>query len=438
MEFKDKLITSFDAFEKSLNAEHTALKDIRSQALKTFSEKGFPTKKVEAWKFTSLNATLNNDFNLSKEDASIDLGLVKPFVLQDTESHKLVFINGVFCKELSEVSEQEGVEICLMSEALSQDKYKQEIETYYNTTTDKQDSLTALNTAFANEGVFISVGKSKEVSKAIQIIYISTSENALFLQPRNLVIVKENAFIQIYERHQNIGQSNVVTNAVTEIFAEKRANVDYYKLQDDALNGSLIDNTFIDQKDDTRVSVHTFSFGGKVTRNNLNYYQNGEHIDSTLKGITLIGGKQHVDHYTLVSHNQPNCESHQNYKGIYDDSSVGVFNGKIYVDKIAQKTDGFQKNNNILLTDKATIYTKPQLEIFADDVKCSHGCTIGQLDMEALFYMRQRGIGKKEAKALLMYAFTEEVLESIRIPELKTKVSAIIGNKLGVSMDLDL
>src|SRR5690606_18260955 len=154
-------------------------------------------------------------------------------------------------------------------------------------------------------------------------------------------------------------------------------------------------------------SVHISSLGGNITRNNLNFYQKGERIDQTLSGVTIIGDKQHVDHYTLVNHEELNSESHQNYKGIYDDRSNEAFNGKIFVDKIAQKTDAFQQNNNILLTDKATLNTKPQLEIFADDVKCSHGCTIGQLDEDAMFYMQQRGIPKKEAKALLMYAFTD-------------------------------
>ena len=184
--------------------------------------------------------------------------------------------------------------------------------------------------------------------------------------------------------------------------------------------------------------MHTFSFGGKLTRNNLNYYQNGERIDSTLKGVTILDGKQHVDHYTLVHHAQPNCESHQDYKGIYDGSSTGVFNGKILVDKIAQKTDAFQQNNNVLISDKATLNTKPQLEIFADDVKCSHGCTIGQLDEDALFYLQSRGIPKKEAGALLMYAFANNVLESVRIPELKTRVNKLIANKLGVRLGFEL
>lgn len=439
MELKDKLITSFTALNQEVNTEHAVLKEIRSEALKTFTDKGFPSKKLEAWKYTSLNAILKQDFVLQADINEQTLESVKPFVLQETDTYKLIFINGVFCEELSEKHFETGVTVCTLSEALNKAEFQQDVEKHYNQVADKQDSLTALNTAMACQGAFISVEKSKVLSKPVQILYFSTSgENAIFTQPRNLVIAKENSQVRIYERHQNIGQANSLTNVVTEIFAEKSAQVDYYKLQDDVLESSLIDNTFIDQKDNTFVSVHTFSFGGKTTRNNLNFYQNGQHIDSTLKGITLIDGKQHVDHYTLVSHNQPNCESHQNYKGIYDGNSVGVFNGKIYVDKIAQKTDGFQQSNNILLTDKATIYAKPQLEIFADDVKCSHGCTIGQLDMDALFYMRQRGIAKQEAKALLMYAFTDEVLESIKIPELKKKVSSIIGGKLGVSMDLDL
>jgi len=186
------------------------------------------------------------------------------------------------------------------------------------------------------------------------------------------------------------------------------------------------------------VSVHTFSFGGKLTRNNLNFYQDGQGINSTLKGVTILNNKQHVDHHTLVHHQQPNCESHQDYKGIYNDRSTGVFNGKIIVDEIAQKTNAFQQNNNIVISDNAAINTKPQLEIFADDVRCSHGCTIGQLDPEAMFYLQTRGIPEKEAGALLMYAFANNVLESVRIPQLKARITKLIANKLGVRLGFDL
>ncbi|MTG97879.1 MULTISPECIES: Fe-S cluster assembly protein SufD [Myroides] len=439
MELKDKLITSFVAFEQGLTGEHDVLHNIRLEGLKTFEEKGFPTKKEEAWKYTSLNSILKKEFTiLPKKEVALDYKEVKKYFLSDSDTYKLVFINGIFSSHLSETT-HDGIDVCLMSSAMNKPKYKMVIDNYYNQAVDKSDVFSALNSAYATEGAFINVPKSKVVSKPIEIIYFTTLEDqALLTQPRNLVVVGENAHVQILERHQSLTDSNVLTNSVTEIFAHKRAICDYYKLQNDLESSNLIDNTFIKQKQESRVSVHTFSFGGKITRNNLNFYQDGERIDSTLKGITLIGNKQHVDHYTLVSHNQPNCESHQNYKSIYDDNSVGVFNGKIYVDKIAQKTDGFQQNNNILLSEKAAVYTKPQLEIFADDVKCSHGCTIGQLDDEAMFYMRQRGIPQKEAKALLMYAFTDEVMETVKIPELKAKVAKLIATKLGVSMGFEI
>ena len=200
----------------------------------------------------------------------------------------------------------------------------------------------------------------------------------------------------------------------------------------------MIDNTFIVQEKSSHASVHTFSLGGKLIRNNLRYFHKGEHIMSTLKGVTILHDKQHVDHATLVHHAQPNCESHQDYKGIFAERSEGVFNGQILVDKIAQKTNAFQQNNNILLDDKATVNTKPQLEIFADDVKCSHGCTIGQLDEEALFYLRSRGIPKKEAKALMTYAFANNVLESVQLPSLKKRINGQIAKKLGVNLGFEL
>jgi len=438
MELKEKLISSFMAFEEKVDVG-TELHDLRTAALKNFETKGFPTKKEEAWKYTSLNAVLKNDFSIfPKKENNIDVKDVKKFFLNDLDTYKVIFIDGIFSTFLSSTT-HDGLDVCLMSSALTKPKYKMVIDTYFNQVANQEDSLTSLNTAFAYEGAYINIPKSKVVEKPIEIIYFSTGkEDALMVQPRNLVIVGENAHVQIVERHQSLNENPVLTNSVTEIFAQKRAIVDYYKVQNDEQTANLIDNTYISQKQESRVSVHTFSFGGNLTRNNLNFYHHGERIDSTLKGITIIGDKQHVDHYTLVNHAQPNCESHQNYKTILDGQSTGVFNGKIYVEKEAQKTDAFQQNNNILLSDKATINAKPQLEIFADDVKCSHGCTIGQLDENAMFYMQQRGIPKKEAKALLMYAFTSEVTSSIKIPELKAKIAKIIATKLNVNMGFDL
>jgi Fe-S cluster assembly protein SufD len=438
MELKDKLLASFMAFEEKIDIQ-SELHEIRSNAIKNFENKGFPTKKEEAWKYTSLNAILKNDFSVfPKKENTIEFKDVKKYFLHEIDTYKVVFIDGIFSSFLSSTT-HDGLDVCLMSSALTKPKYKMVIDAYFNQIASKEESLTTLNTAFSLEGAYINIPKSKVVEKPIEIIYFSTgTEAALMVQPRNLVIVGENAHVQIVERHQSLNSNPVLTNSVTEIFAQKRAIVDYYKIQNDVQTANLIDNTYIAQKQESRVAVHTFSFGGNITRNNLNFYHQGERIDSTLKGVTLIGDKQHVDHYTLVQHATPNCESHQNYKTILNDSATGVFNGKIFVEKEAQKTDAFQQNNNILIGDKATINAKPQLEIFADDVKCSHGCTIGQLDESAMFYMQQRGVPKKEAKALLMYAFTSEVTNSIKIPELKAKIARIIADKLGVNMGFDL
>lgn len=431
MELKEKMLASFMAFEEKIK-DNEDLHEVRNHAIKNFENKGFPSKKEEAWKYTSLNAILKNDFSVfPKKDNAIEFKDVKKYFLHEIDTYKVVFIDGIFSSFLSSTT-HDGLDVCLMSSALTKPKYKMVIDTYFNQIASKEESLTSLNTAFSLEGAYINIPKSKVVEKPIEIIYFSTgNEAALMVQPRNLIIVGENAHVQIVERHQSLNSNPVLTNSVTEIFAQKRAIVDYYKVQNDVQTANLIDNTYIAQKQESRVAVHTFSFGGNITRNNLNFYHQGERIDSTLKGITIIGDKQHVDHYTLVQHTTPNCESHQNYKTILHDNSTGVFNGKIFVEKEAQKTDAFQQNNNILIGDKATINAKPQLEIFADDVKCSHGCTIGQLDESAMFYMQQRGIPKKEAKALLMYAFTSEVTNSIKIPELKAKIGRIIADKLG-------
>ncbi|MEM8522084.1 Fe-S cluster assembly protein SufD [Flavobacterium sp. PL12] len=438
MELKEKLLSSFMAFEERVDV-HSELHDVRTAAIKNFENKGFPSKKEESWKYTSLNAILKNDFTVfPKHENSIEFSQVSKYFLNEVDTYKVVFVDGVFSSHLSSTT-HEGIDVCLMASALNKPKYKMVIDKYFNQIANKDDSLTSLNTAFANEGAYINIPKGKVAPKPIEIMYFSTgNEAALLVQPRNLVIVGENSHVQIIERHQSLNENPVLTNSVTEIFAEKRAIVDYYKIQNDTLEANLIDNTFVSQQQESHVYVHTFSFGGNLTRNNLNFYHFGERLTSTLNGITIIGGKQHVDHYTLVNHATPNCESFQDYKGIYSDRSTGVFNGKVFVEKEAQKTNAFQKSNNILLSDKATINAKPQLEIFADDVKCSHGCTVGQLDETALFYMQQRGIPQKEAKALLMYAFSNVVIENIKIPELKQRITKIIATKLGVKMGFDL
>ncbi|MDB4301162.1 Fe-S cluster assembly protein SufD [Flavobacteriaceae bacterium] len=438
MEFKEKLVSSHLAFEDGIDLSET-IQVARSNALKVFEAKGFPTKKEEGWKYTSLAKLINQDYSIfPKDETNVDIKDVKKYFLYDTDTYKVIFIDGVYSPFLSNTT-HDGIDVCLLSAALSKPKYKKYIDIYFNKIANQEDSMTALNTSYAKEGAYIFIPKSIVAEKPIEIIHFSTGkEKAVWLQPRNLIVVDRNAQVQIIERHQSLKEHPVVTNCVTEIYVHQDAFLDYYKLQNDLETASLIDNTYIIQEKNSHASVHTFSLGGKLIRNNLNYFHKGEHILSTLKGVTILKGKQHVDHSTLVHHAQPNCESHQDYKGIFSERSEGVFNGQILVDKIAQKTNAFQKNNNILLDDKATVNTKPQLEIYADDVKCSHGCTIGQLDEEALFYLRSRGIPRKEAKALLTYAFANNVLESVQLPSLKKRINNQIANKLGVSLGFEL
>ena len=437
IDLKEKLLSSFIAFENRTYID-SYVHDFRSEAIKQFESIGFPNKKLENWKYTSLKNLLNTDYNVLPEINNVlEFKNIRKYLIDDIDSYKIIFVDGKYCSHLSETT-HEGMDICILSAALTQSKYDLIIENYFNKIALK-DGITSLNTAFSNEGAFIHIPKNKFVEKPIQIIHFSTgNEASLMFQPRNMIVVDENSQVQIIERHQSLSENKVFTNSDTEIYADKKSIIDYYKIQNDNLQASLIDNTYVNQQRNSIFSMHTFSFGNELVRNNLNISQNDEFIETTIKGVTIIGNKQHVDHNTLIQHNKPNCNSHQDYKGIYDNKSTGVFNGKIIVEKQAQKTNAFQSNNNVLLSDKATINAKPQLEIYADDVKCSHGCTVGQLDKNALFYLKSRGIPEKEATALLMYGFANNILESVKIPEIKTRINHIIANKLGVKIGFNL
>ena len=434
---KEKILSSFLAFENEKDID-SYVHSIRSKAIKKFESEGFPTKKLESWKYTSLKRALKYDYKLfpSQKDI-IDFKDIQDYLINDIESYKIVFVNGKYYSNLSETT-HEGMDICILSSALTQSKYDLIIENYFDKIS-KKDGITSLNTAFSHEGAYIHIPKNIQVDKPIQILHFSTGENeSLMFQPRNLIVVDENSQVEIIERYQSITNNNVLVNSVSEIYVNKKSNVKHYKIQNDKKSSSLIDNTFVSQEHSSSYNLHTFSFGGDLTRNNLNIFQNDQRIESTINGITIIDDEQHVDHNTLIHHKEPNCTSHQDYKGIYGGQSVGVFNGRVLVEKEAQKTNAFQANNNVLISDKASINTKPQLEIFADDVRCSHGCTIGQLDNNALFYLRSRGIPEKEATALMMFGFANKVLTSVQNQEIKSMINKIIASKLAVKIGFDL
>ena len=413
----------------------STLSSERTEALSQFLATGFPTKKDEEYKYTDLSEAVNKQYSLvPKQEFHITKEQLDQLHLGEEHFDFIVFVNGKFQKALSKIS-VENAEFLTLNNAFSSNKDL--VEKYFNQIKPKNTAFTALNDALYSDGFFLFVPKNTVIEKPIHLFYISENQDEnVFYTTRNLLIVEEGAKVEVIESHHNFDETYTFTNSVTEIFVGKNAKADWHKLQNDSQTTYLVDSTFAKQERDSLATVNTFAFGGKLVRNNLDFIHTGENINSFMNGITIIGNEQLVDHHTAVHHNEPNCESYQNYKGVFKDKAHGVFNGKVFVNKIAQKTNAYQQNNNILLSEGATIDTKPQLEIFADDVKCSHGCTVGQLNDEALFYLRARGISKKEAQALLLYAFANDAMENIDIEPLKLKVAKLLAEKLEVNIDL--
>lgn len=422
------------ALLEQLKSLQPQLSGAKQTALDQFLAQGFPTKKDEEYKYTLLKEITEKDYQIEPSEANtISKTQWETLHLGEEHFDFLTFVNGKLHPELSHIS-IDNAEFLTLKYALSNPKYEALLAEKYNSIAASDLAFCTLNQALNQDGFFLHLPKNIVVEKPIHIFYISQNqEENTFYNPRNLLIVEEGAKVEIIESHHNLDENFVFTNAVTEIFVAKNAKVDWHKLQNDSNTAYLVDHTFVRQEQDSQATVNTFSFGGKLVRNNLDFIQEGENIHSFMNGITIIGDTQLVDHHTAVHHNQPNCESYQNYKGIYKDQSHGVFNGKVFVDKIAQKTNAYQQNNNVLLNEGATIDSKPQLEIFADDVKCSHGCTVGQLNEDALFYLRARGISKEKAQALLLYAFANDAMENIDIIPLKEKIAQLLTEKLGVN-----
>ncbi|MBS9766461.1 MAG: Fe-S cluster assembly protein SufD [Flavobacteriaceae bacterium] len=433
MALQEQLTAQFNEFQNTVLGKN--LTTSRQKAWEEFQAEGFPTTKNEEWKYTSLRTLVNKEYELQPEVTNIELSEMESTFLQSGDACKIVFVNGVFDARFSTINNKD-ITVMPLSKAVENKETAELVKNYFDTTSDKKEVVNNLNTAFCTEGVFVKVNRNAVIEKPIQICYFYKTNSDTFLQPRNLIIAEENSQVSFIETHQNLGASKLVVNAVTEIFVAKNAILYFDKLQNnDNETTAILDHTFVEQKRDSVATVNTFTFGGKLIRNNLHFYQKEEHINSNLNGVVVASDSQLVDNHTLVHHTQPNCESHELYKGIYDDASTGVFNGKVLVNKEAQKLDAYQQNDNILIGDNASVNSKPQLEIFADDVRCSHGCTIGELDSDALFYMQQRGIAKKEAQALLLYAFASEAIEKIKNEELQQRVSMLLADKMNVLME---
>ncbi|MGZ6539957.1 MAG: Fe-S cluster assembly protein SufD, partial [Bacteroidia bacterium] len=395
---KDKLISEFELSKNSLFGNVK----LRELAMGSFSKQGIPGRKSEEYKYVNIDLMLKGEFSFETKKSLTAKQIEQTQFLKD--AIVIVIENGIFVEALSKIkSLPKGLQIKNIAE-VSSDKVFQ--ENYAKSADETNDPFLALNTALAKGGIFIHVAKDAVIENPIHIIHVSSADKNTIINPRNLIVVESNAQAKIIESFETIdSKAKIFNNALTEIVIEENAVVEHYKIQNENDFGYLLSTTQTIQKKQSVFSTNTFTLSGSLVRNNLTMVLDGEYIESHLNGLYLTNGNQVVDNHTLVDHQKPNCNSNELYKGIIEDRSSATFNGKIYVRKDAQKTNAFQSNKNILLSDDGTINTKPQLEIYADDVKCSHGATVGQLDADALFYMRSRGISEESAKMLLMYAF---------------------------------
>lgn len=396
-------------------SEEVKISAEKKELFTSFMSKGFPTTKDEEWKYTSLKKIVTKEYTIENTGEIIDSSTVEKYSLGF--ENRIIFSDG----KLIGSPNIKGVSINGFSNFGS------------NTT----DSILQLNKALAINGFTISVDKNTVLESPIEILFFATTENN-FSQYRNLISVGDNTEVKFVERIQTLNDSTSMVNHFTQIHCAKNTKVEYNKIQNNTPESRLIDTVNIYQEQDSTCDINTLIFGGSFTRNNLNFEQNGSNCESNMNGISILDDNQLADNHTFVDHKSAHCRSNEMYKGVYLGHSKGVFNGKIMVRPDAQKIDAFQSNNNLLLSDNSTIDSKPQLEIYADDVKCSHGCTIGQLDEKALFYMRSRGIGIEEAKAVLTYAFASEAIENISVEEVKLLAQKLLAHKLNVDLDFSL
>lgn len=412
------------------------LSNIRKEGFKTFNKTGIPTLRNEEWRFTSIGNLFKKEYSLSSDNLGINSSDIDAIRLPGYENaNELVFLNGKFVPQLSTIrSSETGCTVLPLLEA-AKGKFRDIVNEHLGKSSlFIKDGIHALNTSFIYDGIFIHVNKKQVVEHPVYLYHLSdTRNNHTLAQPRSLVYVDQSAKLQLTESFSTIGAMDSFTNGVTEIVVDTNAIVEYYKIQNDVANASQVTTTHIRQVGKSYAHAVTISLNGGLIRNNMDIVMEAEGNEAHLYGLYLLKGNTHVDNHTLVDNTKPNCFSNEFYKGILDDNASGVFSGKIFVRPDAQKTNAYQSNKNILLSDNATINTKPQLEIFADDVKCSHGCTVGQLDEEALFYLRTRGISKEHARSMLLGAFAEDVVMQIKHEPLRTYVEQLIVDRLSVN-----
>ena len=416
----------------------SVLTPVEQNAFDAFNKMGIPTVKNEEWKYTRISSAFNKEYKLTANEEAVsfttsDLDAVR--LPGHEAANELVFVNGIYVASLSTIRSK-AILIQSLEEATKGEHKELVLAQVGNSGKYIKDGIHALNTAFVAEGVFVHVKRGQIIEHPVYIYNITDARSTNILaQPRILVYVEENAQVQIAETYVTVGMSESFTNQVMEVVVEKDAIVDYYKIQNDVAHGNQVSTTHFRQIGKSLVNAVTISLNGGIVRNNLNMIMEAEYSESHMYGLYFLKGDTHVDNHTIVDNAKPHLFSNELYKGIVDDYATAIFNGKIFVQQNAQKINAFQSNKNILLSENATVNTKPQLEIYADDVKCSHGCTVGQLDEEALFYLRSRGISEKAAKSLMVHAFAIDILEHIKPEPLRNYVDQLISERLDVELE---
>ena len=407
------------------------LKELRDGGIERFGALGFPTTKQEAWRFTSVAALTETAFELAHPaPRAPHLAEIEPFLLGD--GPRLVFVNGFLARSLS-TPLSDGVRLDGLAQALldTPDLVRQHLGKYAAFT---DRPFAALNTAFVQDGAFVHVPARLTTREPIQLLFLTTPtpiDGARHVaHPRNLIVVEREARAAVVETYATLGEGVYWTNAVTEVVVGDGAQVDCYRVQRESDHAYHVAVTDVHQGRDSRANIHAVSFGGALARHDLRGTLAGPGGYLILNGLYLLAGEQHADHHTAIDHAAPHCESHEYFNGVLDGRSRGVFNGRIIVRPGAQKTDSKQTNNNLLLSGEAHADSQPQLEIYADDVRCTHGSTVGPLDPKALFYLRSRGIGEAEARRLMTYGFAAEILNRMDVAPLRAQLDQIVRTRL--------
>jgi Fe-S cluster assembly protein SufD len=433
---EENILASYERFEKQQRNGGAWIEQRRRRAIERFAEAGFPGKSEEEWRFTNIAPIVNTAF-APAEHASVARDDIEHLSFAREAAAELVFVNGFFARELSSVRDlPQGVQVSSLAEALANGNAALEAHLAQHADIEK-NPFVALNTGFIGDGACIRVVKGAIVKKPIHLIFVSTpAAEAAVSHPRVLVLAEDEAEATVVETYAAARDGVYFTNAVTEVVQGRNSRIDHYKLQQESLQAYHVATMQVQLDRASLFTAHSASIGSAITRNDLNAVLGGEEASATLNGLVLIGGNQHVDNHTLLDHAKPHCPSHELYKHVLSGTASGVFRGKILVRQDAQKTDSKQTSRSLLLSDTAIMNSQPALEIYADDVKCTHGSTTGPLSEEMLFYLRQRGVGIQAAKHLLTYAFAADITRRIAVEPVRRRLEDFMAAQHGLPQDI--